>query len=56
MAAISSSMVLQTSDVLETSDVCPRKHCNAVFLKDIAALEAARITHPDFERVRALLK
>ena len=33
-----------------------KRLCKDVFLKDIAALEAAGITHPDFERVRALLK
>ncbi|MBK8965349.1 MAG: hypothetical protein IPM36_01470 [Lewinellaceae bacterium] len=32
------------------------KYCNRVFLEDIAKLEAANITHPDFEKVKQLLK
>ncbi len=32
------------------------KYCDRIFLEDIAKLEAANITHPDFEKVRQLFK
>ena len=32
------------------------RNCNDTFLQDIAVLEAAGITHPNFEKVKQLLK